>query len=117
MNVVSLRRADGSGACDRCYVADTLWTRTRGLLGRAELGAGEGLLLRRTGSVHTLFMRFSIDVVFLDGELSVLSVRPRVLPWRFVGQRGAKATLELPAGAADLAGITPGTQLQVTDCY
>ena len=74
-------------------------------------------MIRRTGSVHTLFMRFPIDVVFLDRELSVLCVRRAVRPWRLVAERGAKATLELPAGAAERAGIEPGQELQVTNCY
>ncbi len=115
VEVVTLASEGGNAVCPRCHVADTLWTRTRGLLGRAALGPDEGMLLRRTGSVHTLFMRFPIDVVFLDRELAVLSVRRNVRPWRFVGQRGAKSTLELPAGAAEPAGITVGLTLRLGD--
>lgn len=107
----------GATVCERCYLAATLWARTRGLLGRPGLKPGEGMLLRRTGSVHTLFMRFAIDVVFLDRELTVLSLRTAVRPWRVAGQRGAKATLELPAGAAERAGIAPGRRLHVADRY
>jgi uncharacterized membrane protein (UPF0127 family) len=90
-------------------VADTPLARMKGLLGRRSLGAREGLLLRPAGSVHTAFMRFAIDVVFLDRELRVLRVAPSVPPWRLVAQRGAKAVLELPAGAAERIGLEPGT--------
>jgi uncharacterized protein len=85
----------------------------RGLLGRSGLEQKEGLLLKPCGSVHTLFMRFPIDVVFLDRELSVLAVRPAVPPWRTAGARGAKVTLELAAGEAARLGIQPGMRLRV----
>jgi uncharacterized membrane protein (UPF0127 family) len=111
METVTLRTGDGRVACDRCAVADRPWTRMRGLLGRPGLGEDEGMLFPGTGSVHTMFMRFPIDVVFLDGGMAVLSVREAVPAWRFVVQRGAKATLELAAGEAARAGIVPGDLL------
>jgi uncharacterized membrane protein (UPF0127 family) len=85
----------------------------RGLLGRSGLEAGEGLLLKPCGSVHTFFMRFPIDVVFLDRELSVVAVRPEVPPWRTAAARGAKVSLELAAGEAARLGIRPGVQLRL----
>ena len=85
----------------------------RGLLGRDGLGQGEGLLIKPCGSVHTFFMRFPIDVVFLDRELSVLAVRPEVRPWRTAGTRGAKVVLELAAAEAARLGIEPGMRLRL----
>jgi uncharacterized membrane protein (UPF0127 family) len=108
---ITLRQGDGTVACDRCAVANRPWTRMRGLLGRSGLPEGEGMLFPRTGSVHTMFMRFPIDVVFLDAEMCVLSVREAVPAWRTVKQRGAKATLELTAGEAGRVGIAPGDRL------
>lgn len=110
-----LVNADASGRviCERCVVADKPHTRLRGLLGRDHLPAGEGLLLKRAPSVHTCFMRFPIDVVFLDNELRVLSVNPEMRPWKFAGQRGARATLELAAGEADRRGIRRGVALRL----
>jgi len=105
----------GRVVCDSCEVADTLWTRMRGLLGRRSLEQGEGLLLKPSGSVHTCFMQFPIDVVFLDGDMEVVGVSPAVPPWRIRARRGAKAVLELPAGEADSAGIRPGERLSVAD--
>jgi uncharacterized membrane protein (UPF0127 family) len=101
MRVVAISEQDGAQLCARCTVADRPWTRMRGLLGRTGLPEGEGMLFPRTGSVHTMFMRFPIDVVFLDRALTVLSVKPGVQPWRAVKQKGAKWTLELAAAKPD----------------
>lgn len=94
-------------------VADSIRTRMRGLLGRGELEPGQGLLLRPANSVHTAFMRFAIDVVFLDGELQVLDVVSAVPPWRLKTRRGARAVLELGAGEAARQGIAPGGHLPI----
>jgi|SRR5215204_1590375 len=96
-------------------VADTRRTRMKGLLGRRSLEPGEGLLLQPAGSVHTAFMRFAIDVVFLDRDLRVLRVAASVRPWRAVAQRGAKAVLELPAGAAGRTGLEPGMLVRLSE--
>ena len=102
---------DGAQVCERCAVADRPWTRLRGLLGRRGLPQDEGMLFSRTGSIHTMFMRFPIDVVFLDADLRVLSVRRSVPAWRAVKERGARTTLELAAGEAGRVGIEPGIVL------
>jgi len=102
--------------CDRCVVADRPHTRLRGLLGRRGMASGEGLLLKPTPAVHTCFMRFAIDVVFLDERLEVLAVDPHLGPWRFAGRRGARAVLELAAGEAGRRGVHAGMPLKlVTD--
>lgn len=94
-------------------VADSHLLRLRGLLGRRDLPAGEGLLLRPCASVHTWFLGFAIDVVFLDRELNVLRVIPRMGRWRVAGARGARAVLELAAGEAEARGVRPGDRLVV----
>jgi uncharacterized protein len=96
-----------------CTVADSVSTRFRGLLGRRELSADEGLLLTPTGSIHTWFMRFPIDAVFLDGDLRVLGVAAELGPWQVAGRRGARAVLELAAGAAARNGVEPGDRLRL----
>lgn len=112
-----VRILDGAHlVCASCSVADTPWTRLRGLIGRRGLAPGHGLLLRPARSVHTCLMRFPIDVVFLDGELVVLGVSAAVPPWRLRGCRGARAVLELAAGEAERAGIGAGQRLVVQPC-
>jgi uncharacterized protein len=108
----TLRRADdGSVVCANCEVADSFWTKFRGLMGRASLPADEGMLFRPAGSIHMFFMRFPIDVVFCDGDLRVVKVVRDLKPWRIAGARGANVTIELAVGAA--SGLEPGDQLQL----
>lgn len=111
---VTLRTAEGVVVCERCFVADRPLSRMKGLLGRSELPADEGILIRPCGSVHTFFMRFAIDVVFLDRDWKVLKVTT-VKPWRTAVARGARAVVELAAGEADRRGLRPGTRLQLEE--
>jgi uncharacterized membrane protein (UPF0127 family) len=111
---VELSRAGGGVVCERCTHAASPFARMRGLLGRSDLPPGEGILLRPAGSVHTAFMRFAIDVVFLDRELRVLAVEADVPPWRTRARRGAKAVLELAAGEAARASLAVGDRLVVS---
>ena len=109
--VVRLTRLDGRVVCERCVVATRPLQRMRGLLGRRDLPDGEGILLRRAGSIHTFFMRFPIDAVFLDGDGRVLKVAADVKPWRAAGCRGARAVLELSAGECERRGVRPGDRV------
>jgi uncharacterized protein len=102
----------GRVVCERCRLADRPLPRLRGLLGRRALTVGEGLLLRPSPSIHTWFMRFAIDAVFLSRDMRVLSVRSELPAWRMAGQRGARAVLELPAGEATRRGVVEGARLQ-----
>ncbi|TMK68865.1 MAG: DUF192 domain-containing protein [Actinobacteria bacterium] len=108
---VAVRIHNGRVVCERCVLADTALARMRGLLGRRSLPSGEGILLRPASSVHTAFMRFSIDAVFLDREGRVLKIARELRPWKTAGRRRAKAVLELPAGEADRRGIEVGERL------
>ena len=111
MRTVVLTREDGQVVCEHCLLAEKPWTRMRGLLGRSGLAPGEGMLISRTGSVHTFFMRFPIDVVFLDADLVVLGIRAELGAWRMAAQRRAKYALELPAGEAARRGVVVATRL------
>ena len=111
MAMQTLRRDDGTIVCERCTVADNPLARLRGLLGRDGLEPGEGLLLRPASAVHTYFMRFPIDVVFLDRALVVVEISDSVDPWQARSRRGSKAVLELPAGESSRRGLAVGDQL------
>lgn len=97
---------------DRIVRADTFWPRLVGLLPRRGLAPGEGLLLEPCGAVHTLFMRFPIDVLFLDRDDRVVSTAPGLPPWRTRGVRGAVRVLELPAGTLWRTGVGVGAGLR-----
>lgn len=107
------RTTDETVVCERCGVADGPIARTRGLLGCADLPAGDGLLIRPASSIHTHFMRFAIDALFVDRDMRVLAVRSDLRPWRFAARRGAHAVLELRAGEAAARGIVPGDVLRL----
>lgn len=83
-----------------------------GLLALPRLTEGHGLLIEPCASIHTLGMRYPLDLLFLSRGNQVLGWRENLAPWRAASLRGARSTLELPAGA--LATISPrtGEQLQ-----
>ena len=107
-------RGHGVSVCERCVIAQRPLARAKGLLGRKqELAAGEGLLLRPAPSIHTWFMRFPIDAVFLDRNMSVIAIEEDLRPWRTAGRRGARAVLELRSGESRRRGIKRGDRLSV----
>jgi len=89
--------------------------RMRGLLGRDGLEPGTGLWIARTSSVHTFFMRFPMDAVFLDKDLRVRKVVPAVKPFRLAWCRGARSVVELAAGEAARLGMVEELQLMWDD--
>ena len=109
---MTLRRDDGGVVCERCRIADRPLPRMRGLLGWASLAAGEGMLLRPAPSIHTFFMRFPIDAVFLGRDGTILKLRENMRPWRAAGCAGAHATLELAAGEAQRRSLRAGDRLE-----
>ena len=106
-----LLRQDGSPVCERCLLAETPLTRLKGLLGRRGLEQGEGLLLHPAASIHTFFMRFPIDTVWVDRDLNVLKVSRDVAPWRTAACKGAKGVVEMAAGEAKRLGVFAGDKL------
>lgn len=110
--IVNLTRG---GAVCVSELADRPLPRMRGLLGRRGLPAGEGLLLTPAPSIHTAFMRFPIDALFLDRNLTVLCVVEQLRPWRVASKRGARSVLELSAGEAARRGVKVGDRLELRD--
>jgi len=106
----------GTVLCEHAVIADRALPRMRGLLGRRSLPAGEGILLQPAPSIHTAFMRFPIDVIFVDRNLQVVKVVETLRPWRMASARRAHAALEMAAGEAAVSGIEVGDTLgPVTD--
>lgn len=93
-------------------VADTFWLRLKGLLGTSPLKQGEGLVLVGEKSIHTLFMGFAIDVVYVNKDYRIIRVQDNMIPYRlgpFVGQ--AAYVLELPIGIIAESKTQVGDQL------
>jgi uncharacterized membrane protein (UPF0127 family) len=110
-----VRTAEGVIVCERCEIPKSSFARMRGLLGRDRLEPGSGMLIDAAPSVHMFFMRFPIDVVFLDRDWRVVRVVHGLRPWRVAGARRAVAALELPPGAAAEAGIKEGDVLSLEE--
>ncbi len=108
---LTLRREDGRIVCDSVVVADNTARRMRGLLGHRTLPPGEGIVLRPAWSIHTAFMRFPIDVVFIDAEQVVMRVEPSLRPFSTASCRGAREVVELSAGECDRRGLVAGDRI------
>ncbi|WP_330832693.1 DUF192 domain-containing protein [Piscinibacter sp.] len=91
--------------------ARRFWSRLAGLLARPELRKGEALYLQPCRGVHTFFLSYDIDVVFLDGEQRVIQVVADLKPWRTAMCPRAQAALELRGGQAHQYGIAAGQVL------
>src|SRR5215470_9796589 len=92
-------------------VANTSATRRTGLLKHERLEQGQGLWIVPCESVHTFFMKFPIDLVYLDKRHRVKKVRHAVPAWRLSACLSAHSILELPAGTAEKSGTLPGDEL------
>lgn len=98
----------------RLEVASDLWSRMKGLLGRRELQPDQGLWIHHCNSIHTFFMQFPIDCVFVDRDLRVKAVVKDVQPGRVVWPVwGASSVFELRAGVAEHLRIQVGEALNV----
>jgi len=91
----------------------SFWSRGWGFMGKKRPlephGAGYGFLFRKTGSLHTFFMRFDLDVVYLDREDRVVKVVGGLRPWRLsLGGSGARHAVEVPAGEMKLDAVRVG---------
>ncbi|MBV8194334.1 MAG: DUF192 domain-containing protein [Candidatus Dormibacteraeota bacterium] len=96
-----LTTAGGAVVATDVAVAESMWSRFCGLMGRRELPDGHGLCIKPCSSIHMFFMRFPIDAVFVDGDGRVLKIYHSIKPWRATGfVRRAKACLELATGTA-----------------
>ncbi len=115
-----LNRTRGTILCERLEVAESMAAKSRGLLGREGLAPGSGMLFE-SGLVplmwmHMFFMRFAIDIVFLDRANRVLRINHSLKPWRVSSMvMGARRALELEAGAAARSGTIEGDQLEVRE--
>lgn len=96
----------------RLEMADKLWKQAIGLLGRTHLPPDSALWLEPCNGIHTLGMRFPIDVIYLDADGRVLKLFPNVRPWRICWPvRGTHAVIELPAGTLTRLPLKPGMRL------
>lgn len=96
---------------ESCGRTQTYRERTRGLLGRAQLKKNEGLLLDPCNSIHMFFMRFPLDVIFIDRQGCIVKLVTSLSPWRMSSCRKGSAVLEVSVGLIAEAGLQIGDQL------
>lgn len=114
MRTLELRTADGRCIAHYVHLACSFRSRWVGLLRHRHIPEQEGLLLVPGGTVHTLGMRFDIDVVFLNRQMRVLELAEHVAPWRIVvAPKNTARVLELAAGKIATTRLTAGTYLVV----
>ncbi|MDF2521859.1 MAG: hypothetical protein K0R84_2487 [Clostridia bacterium] len=95
---------------EKLKLADGFFSKFKGLMGAKKLNKSEGLMLLSCNSIHTCFMRFPIDVVFLNMDYEVIALKERLQPWRFVNfVKKAYITVEMPEGTIE------NKQVQVGD--
>ena len=95
-------------------IADTHWSRLRGLLGAQNFAQGKGLWIIPCRGVHTLGMTFPIDVLYLSAENNVVHLEERLQPWRFAPVRwNAKTVIEVPAGTIAATTTEVGDHIEV----
>jgi uncharacterized protein len=106
-------RAD-TEACilQRVWRANTAFERMQGLLGRPQLASGEGLLLAPCNSVHTIGMRYPLDLIYLSAGWQIIKQVNQVPPWRFSACLRARMVLELAAGSITQLGLENDMQLR-----
>jgi uncharacterized membrane protein (UPF0127 family) len=92
-----------------------MWSRFWGLMGRRSLPQGEALIIDPCSSVHTLFMRFPIDVVFVDKDGRVVKIAAGLKPFRAAVGKGSRWVIEMTSGAAGRAGLVVGELLVLTE--
>jgi len=94
-------------------VADTLFLRLKGLLGKRALHPQEALVIKNCNSVHTFFMRFAIDVFFVDKKNKIVKIIPSLKPFHITGiYLNSALVIELPAGTAKSTNTQVGDYLR-----
>jgi uncharacterized membrane protein (UPF0127 family) len=117
LKVFSVRNTDrGTTLATRARLASSYSARLFGLMGRKGVDEGGGILLTKSASIHSFFMRFRFDAIFIDRENRVVKIVPAMRQWWVAfGGRGAKDVIELPAGVAERTGTQPGDSLAYDD--
>lgn len=95
-------------------LAESFWQRGRGLLGRQKLEVNQAMLIKRTNNIHTFFMKFAIDCIFVNNKMEIVKIINSVPPFRIVGPYWkAQSVVEAPAGFAATKNLQVGDQLYV----
>jgi uncharacterized membrane protein (UPF0127 family) len=107
-----INKSKNTNLADKVALADNPVSRSRGLLGRKSLLQGEALVIKPCSSIHTFFMRFPIDVIFVDRNNQIIKAISGLKPWRLTGiYFNAGYVVELPEGAIQSSLTSKGDTL------
>jgi uncharacterized membrane protein (UPF0127 family) len=113
MTKVRLQTAQGQVLADHCILANTFFSRLKGLLGKKALSAGEAMILIPCDMVHTLGMKFSIDAIFVNRQGVIIKIEDNLRPNRIAARvRNAHSVIEMPAGMSRELKLAPGDILR-----
>lgn len=115
MKIVVCNKTRNSVLADAAELADTSAKRNVGLLKHKSLEPGQGLWIVPCEAVHTFFMKFPIDLVYIDRKHRVRKTRANVRPWRISACLPAHSVLELPAGTIAATATERGDQLEIKE--
>jgi uncharacterized membrane protein (UPF0127 family) len=105
---------NGKELSNNVIVADRLLKRMKGLLGKSGMRAGEGLWIKPCKSIHMFFMKFPIDVIFLDKKSKVIAAIKNLQPNRITRlYPRAVSVLELPAGTIEATATEVGDEIEI----
>lgn len=110
-----LNQTRGRVLAEKLKIADSFWSRLKGLLGTKELPGGEALLIRPCNNIHMFGMKYSIDVVFADAANRVLKTVAHLAPGKIASCRGAAYVVELPCGTLQDTGTQAGDLIEMTE--
>lgn len=113
--IAILNASRGTPIAVNVEVATNVWDRFRGLMLRSHFPEGSGLVIDRCSSIHMFFMRFPIDVLYLDRDDRVVRIQEHVKPWRIgpLWTKNARCVVELPAGTVARTNTNVGDRIQV----
>lgn len=105
------RAEDPDCLIPKANLTSTVFERMRGLLGSPQLKSGEALLIKPCSSVHTIGMKYPIDLAFMDKDWTIIKTVKNLKPWRMAACPAAHMVLELLSGSLDRLQLTHGLQL------
>lgn len=116
-SVAKLYKTSDTGAellIENLEVAESFWARGKGLLGTNELPVNKALWIKPCNNIHTFFMKYAIDCVFVDHKLEIKNIASDVGPFRFVGPFWkSSSVIEMPSGTVAAKKLKIGDQLYV----
>lgn len=110
-----VNKLTGTTISNQAKIADNFILRLRGLMFQKEIESGQALIFPKAPAIHTCFMRFPIDIVFLDKQNKVIKIFEAVRPWRMVYCPHSALVIELPAQRAAQRSLKLGDSLEIVD--